>query len=108
MTSWSWMVSRNSEYEHRTVSWLQGPQVNLTFRWVAQHIASCPLAGVVGCVTLLLCARFSRAGFPRVGGGVEKFHGYLFLGTGPPFGNPCVLPSGKHLDSQEEEEASSQ
>ena len=29
---------------------LQGPRVNLTFRWVAQHIASCPLAGVVGCV----------------------------------------------------------
>ena len=33
-----------------TASGLQGPRVNLTFRWVAQHIASCPLAGVVGCV----------------------------------------------------------
>ena len=31
-------------------SGLQGPRVNLTFRWVAQHIASCPLAGAVGCV----------------------------------------------------------
>ena len=31
-------------------SGLQGPWVNLTFRWVAQHIASCPLAGAVGCV----------------------------------------------------------
>ena len=39
-----------SEYVHCTASGLQGPRVNLTFRWVAQHIASCPLAGVVGCV----------------------------------------------------------
>ena len=39
-----------SEYVHSTASGLQGPRVNLTFRWVAQHIASCPLAGVVGCV----------------------------------------------------------
>ena len=29
---------------------LQGPRVNLTYRWVTQHAASCPLAGVVGCV----------------------------------------------------------
>ena len=39
-----------SEYVHCTASGLQGPRVNLTFRWVAQHIASCPLASVVGCV----------------------------------------------------------
>ena len=39
-----------SEYAHRTVPGLQGPRVNLAFRWVTQHIASCPLAGVVGCV----------------------------------------------------------
>ena len=39
-----------SEYEHCTASGLQGPRVNFTFRWVAQHIASCPLACVVGCV----------------------------------------------------------
>ena len=38
------------EYAHRTVSGLQGPRVNLTFRWVTQHAASCPPAGVVGCV----------------------------------------------------------
>ena len=31
-------------------SGLQGPRVNLTYRWVAQHTASCPLAGVVGCL----------------------------------------------------------
>ena len=39
-----------SEYVHCTASGLQGPRVNLTFLWVAQHIASCPLAGAVGCV----------------------------------------------------------
>ena len=39
-----------SEYVHCTASGLQGPRVNLTFRWVAQHIASSPLAGAVGCV----------------------------------------------------------
>ena len=39
-----------SEYVHCTASGLQGPLVNLTFRWVAQHIASCPVAGAVGCV----------------------------------------------------------
>ena len=33
-----------------TTTGLQGPRVNLTHRWVTQHIASCPFAGVVGCV----------------------------------------------------------
>ena len=47
-----------SEYVHCTASGLQGPRVNLTFRWVAQHIASCPLASVVGCV-LPTCAQGS-------------------------------------------------
>ena len=45
-----------SEYEHCTASVLQGPRVNLTYRWVAQHTVSCPLAGVVGCV-LPTCAQ---------------------------------------------------
>ena len=45
-----------SEYEHCTASELQGPRVNLTYRWVAQHTASCPQAGVVGCV-LPTCAQ---------------------------------------------------
>ena len=45
-----------SEYEHCTASELQGPRVNLTYRWVAQHTASCPLADVVGCV-LPTCAQ---------------------------------------------------
>ena len=39
-----------SEYVHCTASGLQGPRVNLTYRWVTQHTASCPLAGVVSCV----------------------------------------------------------
>ena len=38
-----------SEYEHRTVSGLKGARVILTSRWVTQHIASCPLAGVICC-----------------------------------------------------------
>ena len=45
-----------SEYENCTASELQGPRVNLTYRWVAQHTASCPLAGVVGSV-LPTCAQ---------------------------------------------------
>ena len=39
--------SAQSECAHRTVL---GSRVNLTYRWVTQHAASCPLAGVVGCV----------------------------------------------------------
>ena len=39
-----------SENVHCTASGLQGPRDNLTFLWVAQHIASSPLAGAVGCV----------------------------------------------------------
>ena len=38
------------EYLHCSMPGLQGPRVNLTYRWVAQHTASCPLAGVVGCL----------------------------------------------------------
>ena len=36
------------EYEHSTASELLGPRVNLTFRWISQHIKSCPLAGLIG------------------------------------------------------------
>ena len=42
--------SAQSEYLHCTMPGLQFPRVNLTYRWVAQHTASCPLAGVVGCL----------------------------------------------------------
>ena len=37
-----------SEYVHSTASELLGPRVNLTFRWISQHIKSCPLAGLIG------------------------------------------------------------
>ena len=57
-----------SEYVHCTASGLQGPRVNLTFRWVAQHIASCPLAGVVGCV-LPSCVQGLAEPGPRGEGG---------------------------------------
>ena len=45
-----------SECEQCTEFGLQCPRVNLTYRWVAQHTASCPLAGVVSCV-LPTCAK---------------------------------------------------
>ena len=45
-----------SEYLHCTMPGLQGPRVYLTYRWNAQHTASCPSAGVVGCV-LPTCAQ---------------------------------------------------
>ena len=35
------------EYEHSTAFELEGPRVNLTFRWISQHIRSCPLAGLI-------------------------------------------------------------
>ena len=42
--------SAQLEYLHCTMPGLQGPRVNLIYRWVAQHTASCPHAGVVGCL----------------------------------------------------------
>ena len=62
-----------SESEHCTASGLQGPRVNLTYRWVAQHTASCPLAGVVGCV-LPTCAQGSvEPGSRWLGDGENKW-----------------------------------
>ena len=55
-----------SEYVHCTASGLQGPRVNLTFRWVAQHILSTSRRG--GLCAPNVCARFGRAKFPLVGG----------------------------------------
>ena len=37
------------EYEHSTASELGGPWVNLTVRWISQHIPSCPLACGICC-----------------------------------------------------------
>ena len=62
-----------SVYEHCTTSELQGPRVDLTYRWVAQHTASYPLAGVVGCV-LPTCAQGSVESSSRwLGEGENKW-----------------------------------
>ena len=37
-----------SKYGHSTASELSGPRISLTFRWITQHIKSCPLAGLIG------------------------------------------------------------
>ena len=65
-----------SEYEHCTASGLQGSRVNLTYRWVTQHTASCPPAGVVGCV-LPTCAQGSVEPGSRVFGEEGKISGPL-------------------------------
>ena len=68
-----------SEYEHCTASELQGPRVNLTYRWVAQHTASCPLVGVVGCV-LPTCAQGLVEPSSRwLGEGENKWSSFLGL-----------------------------
>ena len=83
------------EYEHRTVSGLQGPRVNLTFRWITQHIASCPPAGVM-CV-LPSCAeglaRNSFRGREDRGGEIDTL-----LVDGPFFVNLGVFLLGTCLD----------
>ena len=35
------------EFQHSTASELEGPRVNLTYRWISQHIRSCSLAGLI-------------------------------------------------------------
>ena len=87
-----------SEYAHRTVPGLQGPRVNLTYRWVTQHTASCPLAGVVGCV-LPSCVQCLGEPSSCGLGSQGKINGPLFGRVGPPLVNPGVCPPGLHLDS---------
>ena len=65
-----------SEYEHCTASGLEGSRVNLTYRWVTQHAASCPLAGVVGCV-LRSCVQGLAE--PGVGDKWTSFWGLVLL-----------------------------
>ena len=60
------------EYEHCTASGLQGPRVNLTYRWVAQHTAFCPPAGVVGCVLPTCAQGLVEPGSRWLGGGENK------------------------------------
>ena len=35
------------EFWHSTASELEGPRVNLTYRWISQHIRSCPLTSLI-------------------------------------------------------------
>ena len=71
--------SAQLECAHRTVSGLQGPRVHLTCRWVTHHSASCPVAGVVGCV-LPSCVQGSAEPSSRsLGVGENKW--ILFWGS---------------------------
>ena len=65
-----------SEYVHCTASGLQGPRVNLTYRWVTQHAASCPLAAQWAVSSL----RVRKVQPSRVleGNGVGEINGPLF------------------------------
>ena len=74
--------SAQSKCAHRTASELQGPRVNLAFRWVTQHAASCPLAGVVGCVLPTCVQGLAHPGSRELGIGEHKwssFWGLVFL-----------------------------
>ena len=68
-----------SEYEHCTASELQCPRVNLTYRWVAEHTASCPLAGVVGLCASNVCVKVWSSQVP-VGWEKGKINGPLIGG----------------------------
>ena len=68
-----------SEYVHCTASGLQGPRVNLMFRWVAQHIASCPLAGAVGCVLPSCVQGLAELGPQGEGGWGNKWSSFWGL-----------------------------
>ena len=76
-------------FVHCSASGLQGPRVNLTFRWVAQHIASCPL--------LFSCVQGLAEPGPRGEGGWGN-EWSSFGGFGPSFANLGVRLSGRHLD----------
>ena len=56
-----------SEYEHCTASELQGPRVNLTYRWVAQPHCVLSTSRRSGLCVPNVCARFGRAKLPLVG-----------------------------------------
>ena len=76
---------------------LQGPRVNLTYRWVAQHTASFPLAGVVGCL-LPSCVQGLAEPGSRCWEKGEKL--FLFWGIGLSFVHLDVCSFGQHLDEQ--------
>ena len=59
--------SAQSEYLHCTMPGLQGPRVNLSYRWVAQHTASLSTRRRSGLFAPIVCARFGRARFSILG-----------------------------------------
>ena len=63
----------HSKYEHCTVSGLQGPRVNLTYRWITQHTTFCPLAGVVGCALPTCVQGLAEPGSRRLGVGEDEW-----------------------------------
>ena len=71
------------EYEHSTASVLLGPRVSLTFRWISQHITSCPLAGLIG-GALPLDAQDLAEPHSRGGEGFEELKMSMTLFNGPP------------------------
>ena len=91
--------SAQSEYLHCTMRGLQGPRVNLTYRWVAQHTASCPLAGVVGCLLPSCVQGLAEPGsrFWEKGENNWSFSWELAFH----FVHPDVCSSGQYLDEHE-------
>ena len=70
--------SAQSEHAHGTVPGLQGPRVILTYRWVTRHAASCPPAGVVGCVLPTCVQSLAEPGSRGFGIGENKL--FFFWG----------------------------
>ena len=56
------------EYEHSTSSELQGPRVNLTYRWITQHTPVCKAMRAGVCCALPSCAQ----GLPGLGSRREE------------------------------------
>ena len=90
VTFWSWMVWRDRSMNTALSLGCRVLGVNLTFRWVTQHIASCPLAGAVYCA-LPSCVRGSAELGPLGWGKGKPLE--LLLGNGPPFVNLGVFLS---------------
>ena len=69
------------EYEHSTSSELQGPRVNLTYRWISQHTPVCKAMRAGVCCALPSCAQGLPGLGSREGGGAFLMPqlGWLFL-----------------------------
>ena len=85
-----------SEYEHSTSSELQGPRVNLTYRWISQHAPVCKALRAGVCCALPSCAQGLPGLGPREGGGafLMPHLGWSF----PLAGGRCVPRTGVRFD----------